>query len=579
MQAPSQLFSPAQWSQLDSLLSSLDSGQRLWLSGYLAGSSLDALLAAADPQDSGQKVLITFGTETDNCRQLAASLAERCASAGIAAEVADLAKIRLRRFNKLEHLVVITATHGDGDPPEPIIPFYEAIMADSATRFEGLKFAVLALGDSSYEHFCVTGIQFDQRLEELGGERLIPRQDCDVDFARPANQWMEQLLAKLPRTTTTTAATPVDSGAASANRYSKEQPLTVEVLSNLNLSHEQRPQPIHHLDLALDTDDFTIEPGDAVGILAENPPELVAMLLDATGLSGEQPVTLDQQAMSLVEALRRRCDLTIPGKAFLELWAQLTNDPTLDGMINGDSKLLRQFLRQHQIRDLASRFPARPQAQALVDALRPLQPRLYDVANSLCTVADELHLAVKAYDYSFGKRHEAGIASHFLLGLQPGDSLQIYPHRNARFHLPEQPGTPLILIGEGTGIAPYRAFWQALAQAPQSTPCWLVFAEHSFEEDFLYQLDVQQAHQDGVLSHVDCLFFDEQPGATLATPLLNQGTRLNEWLLQGAHLYLCGDKAMLDLCENSLAEYIDAQQGQGQWKQLAKDKRIHRNLY
>ena len=579
MQIPTPLFSPAQWGQLDALLGTFNNQQRLWLSGYLAGTSQTAADSPAAPADTRQKVLIAFGTETNNCRQLATSLAEQCASAGIAAEVADLASLRLRRLGKLEHLVVITATHGDGDPPEPILPFYEAIMAEDAAQLSGLKFAVLALGDSSYEHFCVTGIEFDQRLEALGAVRLIPRQDCDVDFARPAAEWMEQLLPKLPRTQPAAAPAATQAATDQGSQYSKENPLEVEVLANQNLSHASRQQPIHHLELALDADNFPVLPGDAVGILAENPPALVAMLLDATGLSGEQPVTLGLQALSLVEALRRHCDLCIPGKAFLELWAELTADASLVDVLNGDSKQLRQLLRENQIRDLVGRFPARPDAQALVDVLRPLQPRLYDVANSLSELPDELHLTVKAYDYAFGNREEAGIASHYLLDLQPGDSVQLYPHRNARFRLPEQPGTPLILIGEGTGIAPYRAFWQELALSGQQTPCWLVFGEQSFEQDFLYQLDVQQAHAAGVLSHVDCLFHEEQPGATLATPLLVQGSRLLDWLAKGAHLYLCGDKAELDACEAALESYLDDQQGKGQWTQLAKDKRIHRNLY
>src|SRR5690554_5173565 len=291
MQTSLQMFSAAQWSQLNALLGTLNVKQKLWLSGYLA---------------------------------------ERCASAGIPAEVAGLAGLRLRRLGKLEHLVVITATHGDGDPPEPILPFYEAIMAEDAARLAGLKFAVLALGDSSYEHFCVTGIELDQRLEALGGERLVPRQDCDVDFARPAAEWMEQLLPALPRSEAVTAPAATVETAADSSLYSKTNPLEAEVLANQNLSHASRQQPIHHLELALDADNFPVLPGDAVGILAENPPALVAMLLDATGLSGEQPVTLGQQALSLVEALRRHCDLCIPGKAFLELWAELTKDAALD---------------------------------------------------------------------------------------------------------------------------------------------------------------------------------------------------------------------------------------------------------
>ncbi|WP_421705883.1 diflavin oxidoreductase [Alloalcanivorax xenomutans] len=570
-------FSDPQWHQVRQLLATLDARQRWWLSGYLAASDTEPSTTAAN-QAAPNPVLIGYGTETDNCRRLAQALSEHCGEAGIATEVIDLARLRPRQLARRDHLVIITATHGDGDPPEPVQDFYQGLMGDGAPKLANLKFAVLALGDSSYEQFCVTGQEFDQRLEALGGERLITRQDCDVDFEQPAKAWMTRLLEMLPRAETQSVRTAAPEPATRAPGYDKHNPLTVEVLVNQNLSAANRAQPIHHLELALDQVIPDLLPGDAVGILADNPPELVAAVLDACDLSGEQPVTLDGDAQPLVQALRQSRDLTIVGTGFLTFWAEHSNASALKALCEAESREQRTFLRQHQLLDLLSQYPAHPPAQALVDALRPLQPRLYDVANSLAELDDELHLTVKAFRYPFRERHEQGIASRYLLDLQPGDPVRLYPHRNTRFRLPDG-DAPLILIAEGTGIAPYRAFLQALSQRPQRPPCWLVFAEQRFEEDFLYQLDIQQAHADGVLEQVDTVFYQDRPGAALIDPLLDQIDRLASWIEQGAHLYLCGDKGRLSDLENSLKTALDQRQGDGAWKQLGRDKRLHRNLY
>jgi len=569
-------FSEPQWQQVQQLLGLLDERQALWLSGYLAAGA-PAQTAVPQPAPSpGSAVLIAYGGETGNGESIARALAEQASQQGINVDLEDLAKLRVRQLSKRKHLLVICSTHGDGDPPEPVVPFYEALMADNAPRLEGLQFSVLALGDSSYEHFCVTGQQLDERLEALGGTRLHPRQECDVDFDEPAARWGKAVREQLPRSEQNAATSTIPAApTGAAPVYSKKQPLSVEVLENLNLSAPQRTSPIHHLELALETPDFAIAPGDAVGVLADNPPALVAAVLDACNLSGEAPVTLHGESMPLVQALRQHQDLTIPSPRFLEQWAQLSDDPTLKQQLDAPSKEQRQYLKTVQVLDLLHQAPATPDPQALVDALRPLQPRLYDVANSLGHINDELHLNVKAFRYGIGGRQESGIASQYLLTLEPGDIVRIYPHRNARFHLPDDPQTPVILIAEGTGIAPYRAFIQALGQARAQRPCWLVFAEQQFEQDFLYQTEFQQAQQDGVLDRVDTVFYQDQPGKRLASPLLEQSKRLQEWVESGAHLYFCGDKQRLTDCEKSLSALFDADT----WKQLGKDKRLHRNLY
>lgn len=584
----------ALWQELQPLLHRLDAGQALWVSGYLAarGASASSAPVAATAehsrQTSGVTVLIGYGTETGNCEALAHRLAERATERGIAVEVADLAGLRLRQLARREYLAVICATHGDGDPPEPIHDFYTALMADGAPALPQLHYAVLSLGDSSYEQFCVTGQQLDERLAELGAQRLVERRDCDVDYDEPARQWMEQLLAVLPSAEAAEpAAAPGDlagtmSAAPAAPRveYSRQQPLAVEVLENICLSAPDRPAAMHHLELALDVTDFDLHPGDAVGVLASNPPHLVAAVLDATRLPGEQAVTVGGEAMPLVQALREHCDLTIPSKRFLEAWAVVADSSELARQVDAEAREQREFLRSHQVLDLLTRWPGRPEGQSFIDSLRPLQPRLYDIANSLQRLEDELHLTVKHYRYPFGDREEIGIASDYLLQLQAGDRVQIYPHRNTRFRLPEDPAAPLILIAEGTGAAPYRAFLQEIAAAGLGHRCWLVFAEQQFEQDFLYQLDWQEARRQGALVQVDTVWLAEHPDRSLSHPLLAQGARFMQWLEEGAHLYLCGDKALLTACEENLQREVDRRsENASAWKQLVKDKRVHRNLY
>lgn len=576
-------FSERQWQALQPALRQLDPHQCLWLSGYLAGRV--APTGAPEPATATDeaRLLIAYGTETGNSKALAQSCAAKAAALGLQAEVADLATLKPRQLAKQRRLVLICSTHGDGEPPEPIHAFHTALMDARAPRLAELEYAVLALGDSSYAQFCATGRQFDERLSELGARRLLPRCECDVDFAAPAAAWIDQALAAVPRPTATAASVmlldePLQAQAAATPRHDKQHPLEVEVLDNVRLSAPDRGQPIHHLELALDVP-LALVPGDAVGVLVDNPPELVDAVLAAAGLRADAPVTLDGATLPLAQALRERRDLTIPGARLLDAWAGLANDTGLAAIV-ADAPRKKDFLRQHQVRDLLARHPARVDAQTFVDLLRPLPPRLYDVANDPDDGSGELHLTVQLYRYAFGEREETGIASQALIALKPGDRVRLYPHRHARFHLPANPDASLILVADGTGIAPYRAFMQALARSGQRRRCWLVFAEQRFEDDFLYQLDWQRAHDQGTLTRIDTVFYAEPSFRCLSDPLCDEAAPLLEWLGDGAHVYLCGDQQRLGACDEALQAWYDARSGDGPtWAQLGKDKRIHRNLY
>lgn len=571
------LFVDHLWKDIQGLLDNLNGSQSLWLSGYLAAKAVGNDL----PKSVGDKskILIAYGSETGNSEKLARQLANQSQSEGIPVQLTNLADVRLRQLVKYQYLFIVCSTHGDGNPPLPISAFYNALMEGDAIDLQHLSYAVLALGDSTYEHFCETGRQIDQRLFELNASRLLPRVDCDVDFAVPAQEWANVVLKTIPREMT---GIPYASKSPQQARpaYSKQHPLVVEVLENLRLSATNRPSPIHHIAVAVEAEDFNVDPGDALGVLVENPPALVSAILNATNLSGEQPVTIDNQAMPLVQGLRETRDLTIPGQRFLEAWASLANSKELREVLAMDDKCQRDFLKTHQVIDLMSQHPANPDAQTLADCLRPLQPRLYDVASSRRCHADELHITVQQYRYPFLNRVELGIASDYLLNLQPGESMRIYPHANLRFRLPEAQGAPLILIADGTGIAPYRSFIQELRATQTARPCWLIFSEQQSEEDFLYQLEWQQAHSEGLLSHMDTVFYCDQPWRSLADPLLEQAERFTTWMEEGGHLYFCGDRHRLTECEQAIKFWLDKNLRKAAlWEQINNSKRIHRNLY
>ena len=579
---PSAPFSPDQWQQLQPLLHALDSRQSLWLSGYLAASPQPAAETPPAAREAAPAILVAHGGETGNSASVARQLAERATAAGLSVQLEDLADLRLRQLKKVTFLVLVCSTHGDGDPPEPVIPFHEALMSESAPSLPDLRYAVLALGDTSYEHFCATGREFDQRLASLGATRLLERRECDLDFQPVAEAWIADVLPCLPVPQEASSPGSVSHADAfaqtarqsvpdSTRRHDKQNPKTVEVLENLCLSPGR---DLHHIELLQEGDPLPLEPGDAVGVLADNPPGLVRAVLEASGLPADSPVSLQGHSRSLVEALRRDLDLTIPGQRLLAYWAEISGAEALSAQVAATTAEQRKYLRSVQVLDLLQTYPLQLQdAQAFVDVLRPLQPRLYDLANDPAG-NDELHLTVKLSRYPFAGRMETGIASRYLLDLGEAEPLAIYPHRNARFHLPEDPALPLILVGEGTGVAPYRAFLQRLAREG-GRRCWLVLAEQSFEEDFLYQLDWQRARNEGLLERVDTVFYADQPGCTLGTRLMERAGALREWLAAGAHIYFCGDKTRLSACEKALTSGVP----DIDWRALGKAKRIHRNLY
>jgi sulfite reductase (NADPH) flavoprotein alpha-component len=571
------VFSDKKWQEIQLLLKTLDARQVAWLSGYLAGQS-NTDSETARPVINESEVLVAYGTETGNCEKLARQFEALARAENIKVVVCDLAYVRLRQLGKQTYVLFICSTHGDGDPPESVKSFYAALMDAKAPRLPNLRYAVLSLGDSTYEHFCATGKQLDERFASLGGTRLTFRQDCDVDYHSTAKLWMEDILKLIPHSepSGSIAIQHVDQ----TEKITKSNPLLTTVLSNNRLSHCSRDNPVHHIELSIDSKRISLASGDAVGVLVRNPDTLVDAILEAANIKRDEVVTINHRTTRLDMVLAEECDLTIPSNKFIDMWSQAALSADLTEIANLEHTEKKSFLKKHQVLDIIKKFPAKVDAQHFVNHLRPLQPRLYDIANSINFIEDEVHLTVKKYTYGFQERIEEGVASAYLVNLKEDEQLRIYPYRNARFHLPEMLDVPLILIADSTGIAPYRSFIQEIQLGVRTHPCWLIFSEEQYEEDFLYQIELQKAMELDILKRIDTFFHHEESAGSLGKTVITQSGLLLDWLKQGAHIYLCGDKPRLTECENEITAWLSSSDKQEvSWQSLDSNHRIHRNLY
>lgn len=569
-------FSNEQWAQITNLLDQLTVSQSQWLIDYL--NQQYAASAKPRPDHSG-RIAVVYGSETGNSKGVAELFHDIAIKQGKPLELLNLANIKVRQLNQFEQLFIICSTHGDGDPPEPVETFYSSLLA-SDTSLKQLNFAVLALGDSSYEKFCETGIQLDNKLSSLGASQLLPRIDCDVDYQEQAESWISSAIRHLAvRATGVTLVTQSEPNTSPS--VSKKQPLEVEVLENICLTSPSRTRAIHHIELGLNGVHLDIQPGDSIGVLPQNPPELVSRILGLLDFTGDESVSVDHQAMPLVQAMREHCDLNVVSTKFIKKWAEICSNQRLNSLTNSEPTVIRDYLRQHQLADILIDFGGNSDAQLFIDNLRPLQPRLYDVANSLKQTADECHLTVERYFYKLnGKQHE-GIASQYLCDLNESEILQVYPQANKRFRLPINKTVPLILIADGTGIAPYRAFLQELAASPERQhQTWLILQEQHYNDDFLYQLEWQAALESGELTRLDSFFSGDMPGSTLLGCIAADYHSFKGWLQAGAHIYLAGHKSQLEPFQQSLAAALGSDSGMdGIWQQMADEGRIHRNFY
>jgi len=606
-------FTEVQWQYIHTLATSLDARQLMWASGFLAGAellrsgeaatagvaALPPAAAAPQPAQAAQRRLtVLYASETGNSAALATSLASQATAQGLQAAAHDLADYKTRNLAAEQDVLIVTSTYGEGDPPQPAAGFFEFIEGRKAPRLPGLRFAVLALGDSTYEHFCEAGKRLDRRFEELGATRLQPRVDCDVDYEDPAQEWARRLLAALGAAASIPAAAASAPrteavAAAPAPRHDKRNPYRATVIDNFVLTGRGSSKETRHVELSLEGSGLAYEPGDALGVVPANDPRLAQDVLDELGLAAETPVSLQGEFLPLGKVLNERVEITAITPRFLEHWGKLAQAPALEQLAQpGQAEARADFARHHHIVDVLRQFPAKGlPAQDVLAALRPLQPRLYSIASSPSATPDEAHLTVSVVRFDLQGRARTGVASgHLADRAAPDAALPVYIQPNPHFRLPAD-DVPIIMIGAGTGVAPYRAFLQEREARGASGRSWLFFGERNFRSDFLYQTEWQGLLKDGVLTRMDVAFSRDRHAADSGKTyvqhrLRDQARDLYAWLEEGAHLYVCGDASRLapDV-HRTLASLVAAQgalapdAAEDYLRRLQSENRYQRDVY
>lgn len=569
---------------LHCLIEGLNDQSTAWLSGYLWGISQAGLpLASTKTQSESVEassdtsfsnasfsntpssappaapVAITLlsASQTGNARHVAQQLHDELSSAGLSVTHTAIGDYTPKALGSEQYVIVVTSTQGEGEPPEEAFAFFKFLSSKKAPQLDHLHFAVLGLGDSTYTHFCQAGKDIDQRLEALGATRLLARVDADVDYDEQAREWRRQVLEMLQQHVTVPFAASSTSPTASlsggvlpeavpqaASAWHRDQPYSAPLLVNQKITGRGSDRDVRHIEIDLSGSGLHYTPGDALGVWYENDPALVNEWLNTTRLSGDEPVTVRDCTVPLREALLRHLELTVNSTRLIEHYAEVTSNDTLAALVREGRPVLHAYANSLSPIDLLHQHPpAQPiDATTLTGWLRPLTPRLYSIASSQAEVDDDVHITVGVVRYAIDDHIRTGGASGYLSRLGDNDNVRVFIEHNDTFRLPEDANTPVIMIGPGTGIAPFRAFIQQRAAENAQGRNWLFFGNPHFIDDFLYQLEWQHYIKDGVLDRIDLAWSrDQAQKIYVQDRLREQGADVWQWLRDGAHLYVCGD--------------------------------------
>jgi sulfite reductase (NADPH) flavoprotein alpha-component len=583
-------FTPEDIDALNSVVARTTPQQRAWLAGFFAGFEAAQAGGAAQPQPAApakprQALTVLYASESGNAEALAMRTKKLAQKHGLDAKIVDFADADFAVLSKAKNIIVFASTWGEGDPPSRAVDFYTLLMSDAAPRIEGVRFAVLALGDTAYAQFCATGKAIDQRLEALGGTRAFDRVDLDLDYAKQAAEWTEKALTELAPADATGTATVVHvdfkGGAQFADddepQFTAENPLTGEISALVNLNGTGSTRETWHVEIAADAPGFSYLPGDAIGVVPENDPNLALALAEAVGLGADG---------SVVQKLRERYDVTTLSRALVENYAKLTQRTDVKAL--AEQKAFTDFSEDRQLVDLFETYAEKLTAEQLFSLLRPLPGRLYSVASSPRAHPGEAHLLVGAVRWASHGKTRGGVAStYFADRRKVGDPVRVYVKPNRHFRLPDDGNRPIIMIGAGTGVAPYRAFIEERVETGAGGKSWLVFGERNYTNDFLYQTEWQEHLAEGALSRIDVAFSRDQPEKIYVQQRLWEARNdLLKWVDDGAHIYVCGDeKGMARDVDVMLARVLaeaargDDEAGRAKLKELAKAGRYQRDVY
>ncbi|MBE1553953.1 assimilatory sulfite reductase (NADPH) flavoprotein subunit [Sporosarcina limicola] len=600
-------FNEEQVELLNKLLPILTETQQIWLGGYLSAlqrvefpiMTRDVAVQEASAivtEVITQEVTILYGSQTGNGQALAESLSKSLVAEDFFVTLSSMNDFKPNALKKIRNLLLIVSTHGEGDPPDTALPFYEFLHSKRAPKLEDLQFSVLALGDSSYEFFCQTGKQIDGRLLELGAKQLSSRVDCDLDYDEPAAEWFTSVLFKLNELqevgSTSVQQAVNDSAALEQPEYSRTNPFKAEILENINLNGRGSNKETRHLELSLEGSGLQFEPGDSLGIYPENEAGLVDALIAEMGWNPDEPIRVNKQgeSRSLREALISNFEITVLTKPLLQKAAQLTANIGLKALLEPErEQKLRDYLYGRDLLDLVRDFsPWELPASEFITILRKIPARLYSIASSSKANPDEVHLTIGTVRYEAHGRNRVGVCSdECAIRAQPGNSLPVYVQRNSNFKLPVDPNTPLIMIGPGTGIAPFRSFLEEREEIGAEGKTWLFFGDQHYVTDFLYQIEWQRWLKEGVLTRMDVAFSrDTDEKVYVQHRMMEKSQNFFQWLEEGAVIYVCGDEKQMAADVHATLVTILEEEGTMNAKEAAdylaamqQQKRYQRDVY
>ena len=561
--------------KLEQIIATYDDRQLLWLSGYLYGLAQQKtdnrvssdvvyrspvgtpsvttgtngnVAVAAKPT----KVTILYGSQSGNSKKAANQAAEALKGAGSEVVVADMSEYKPAQLKNEKLLLFVVATYGEGEPPAAAEELHKFIFSSRAPKLSAdTQFAVLALGDKSYLQYCQTGKDFDQQLEKLGAKRIADRVDCDVDWHDDAEKWIKTVMSVVSRQSSVVSSSVVKNGqnglspAASSlsPKYDRKNPFEAEVLEKIQLNGRGSVKETWHVELSLEGSDLVYEPGDALNVFATNSERLVADVLKTSKLDPSVLVDFGGEKHKLGDVLLQKAELSVLTRDVLQKYYDFTKNDKLKALL-ADPKALQTYAYGRDVADLFVDFPADVPPQYFADFLRKMPARAYSIASSLAAHEDEVHLTVGAVRYNFRGRKKEGVASSFLADrVSTGEKVKVFVEKNEFFKLPKDPSTDIIMVGPGTGIAPFRAFVEERAETGATGKNWLFFGNPNFTTDFLYQTEWQQYLKKGVLDRLDLAFSRDQKNKIYVQDrLLQKSKGIFERLQNGAYFYVCGDK-------------------------------------
>lgn len=592
-----QFLTPQQIEQASAAVRSLTPAQMVWVSGYLQGLSAQSSapdtglsLHTATPTQVAQKITILYGSQTGNSRQIAEKLHAAFEARGQQTTLQNMLNYRGSQLKKEENLIAVVSTHGNGEPPDEALGFFKFIHADKAPKLEHLKFGVLALGDSAYDEFCQTGYELDSRLVELGAQRLSDLVACDVDFADDAADWHDSVLNILEPDEISGAEvdqeTPSIAPETAEAIYSEQHPFQAEVIEKLVLTDEGSEKSVVHLEVSLEDSGIHYEPGDIVAIQTANPSELVDAVLHELSLDADEQVTSKKGTFTLHEALTEKHELSHVTRKQLQRYAALSENAELLAQAQDKSQLIEE-IKSADVLDVLQLWPTQLSAQALTDWLRPLSARQYSIASSESASPEEVHVLVKQVEYEYRGRVHGGVCSSQLSYAESGDFLNLSIKSNQNFKLPQNDETKVIMIGAGTGVAPFRSFLYEREDKGVLGNTWLFFGEQHFQTDFLYQTEWQQFLESGVLEKMTVAFSrDQAEKVYVQHRILEASEAVYQWLESGAHLYVCGDmNCMAKDVQEALIQVVkrhsdrSVEDAEAWLEQLMFEKRYQRDVY